>query len=41
MTKKLFPIIIDTNENYDLNTNRGKGLRLLHLQDELPSLSKE
>jgi hypothetical protein len=41
MTKKLFPIIIDTNENYDLNTNRGKGLRQLHLQDELPSLSKE
>ncbi len=41
MTKKLFPIIIDTNENYDINTNRGKGLRQLHLQDELPALSRE
>lgn len=41
MTKKLFPIIIDTNENYDVNTKRGKGLRQLHLQDELPPLSKE
>jgi hypothetical protein len=41
MTKKLFPIIIDTNDNYDINTKRGKGLRQFHLQDKLPSLSKE
>ncbi len=42
MTKKLFPlIIIDTNGNYDLNTKKGKGLKQLHLQDELPPLSKE
>jgi hypothetical protein len=41
MTKKLFPIIIDTNDNYDINTKRGKGLQQLHLQDKLPSLSKE
>jgi len=42
MTKKLFPlIIIDTNGNYDLNTKKGQGLKQLHLQDELPPLSKE
>jgi hypothetical protein len=42
MIKKLFPlIIIDTNENYDLNTKKGQGLKQLHLQDELPPLSKE
>ena len=41
MGKKLFPIIYDTNENYDINTERGKGLKLLSLQDELPSLSKD
>ena len=42
MTKKLFPlIIIDINENFDINTNKGKGLKQLHLQDELPPLSKE
>ena len=41
MFKKLFPIIIDTNEKYDNNTNRGKGLKQLSLQDELPPLSKE
>ena len=42
MTKKLFPlIIIDTNGNYDLTTKKGQGLKQLHLQDELPPLSKE
>ena len=42
MTKKLFPlIIIDSNGNYDLNTKKGQGLKQLHLQDELPPLSKE
>lgn len=41
MAKKLFPIIIDTNENYDINTKRGQGLKQLSLQDELPPLSKE
>ena len=42
MTKKLFPlIIIDTNGNYDLTTQKGQGLKQLHLQDELPPLSKE
>ena len=42
MTKKLFPlIIIDSNENFDITTNKGKGLKQLHLQDELPPLSKE
>ena len=42
MTKKLFPlIIIDTNDSYDINTKKGQGLKQLHLQDELPPLSKE
>ena len=42
MTKKLFPlIIVDKNENFDINTKKGKGLKQLHLQDELPPLSKE
>ena len=42
MTKKLFPlIIIDINENYDINTKKGQGLKQLHMQDELPPLSKE
>ena len=42
MTKKLFPlIIIDTNGNYDITTKKGQGLKQLHLQDELPPLSKE
>ena len=42
MTKKLFPlIIIDSNENFDITTNKGEGLKQLHLQDELPPLSKE
>ena len=41
MVKKLFPIIIDNNDTYDMNTKRGQGLRLLSVQDELPPLSKE
>ena len=41
MGKKLFPIIYDTNDNYDINTKRGEGLKLLSLQDELPPLSKD
>ena len=41
MTKKLFPIIPYTNESYDINTKKGKGLKQLSLQDELPPLSKE
>ena len=41
MAKKLFPIFIVTNENYDINTKQGQGLIELSLQDELPPLSKE
>ena len=41
MFKKLFPIIIDSNDNYDISTKRGQGLKQLSLQDELPPLSKE
>ena len=41
MVKKLFPIIIDNTENYDINTKRGQGLKQLSLQDELPPLSKD
>ena len=42
MTEKLFPlIIIDTNANYDINTKKGQGIKQLHMQDELPPLSKE
>ena len=41
MVNKLFPIIIDTNDNYDIHTKRGQGLKQLSLQDELPALSKE
>ena len=41
MVKKLFPIIIDNNDTYDINTKRGQGLKQLSLQDELPELSKE
>ena len=41
MVKKLFPIIIDSSDNYDINTKRGQGLKQLSLQDELPPLSKE
>ena len=41
MAKKLFPIITDTNDSYDINTKQGQGLKQLSLQDELPPLSKE
>ena len=41
MTKKLFPIITDTNEKYDINTKIGQGLKQLSLQDKLPDLSRE
>ena len=41
MVNKLFPIIIDTSDNYDTHTKRGQGLKLLSLQDKLPDLSKE
>ena len=41
MVRKLFPIIIDSSDNYDISTKRGQGLKQLSLQDELPPLSKE
>ena len=41
LIKKLFPIIIDSTEKYDINTKKGQGLKELSLQDELPPLSKE
>ena len=32
LIKKLFPIIIDSTENYDINTKKGQGLKQLSLQ---------
>ena len=41
LTTKIFPKITGNTDNYNSNTNSGKGIQLFDLQNKLPKLSTE